>query len=391
MAKKTFDVQSKMTIMSSFTLSNDDVSSLSLLYAPLIGSDALLLYLAFESFLERNNLKSEDIIHQDFLEIYSLNANSFLKARYMLEGIGLLNTYTKDNSFIYVICPPLTPKNFLKDVTLGLYLYSKVRKETFDLICKHFKIERVDKANFENITKSFDEVFDSKVDSSVTYEKFQYILGKNPSKRIKLSKENKIDFDEFAKNINLDFLETGITEQFKTQIITIAFVYRFDVSDMISLFNDSINKSGLYDYRLLKKKANILFNYKRNMKGPILESKDTIEVSDNELINYLNNISPSDFLEDIIPNYPPKYLDIINDIYINIELPRGVLNCMIMKIVKEKGGELPSLKYFQKVSESWIKDNIFSTDAAIKYVTEYKNNDDDSKKEYDKYGGFDVL
>ena len=160
MAKKTFDVQSKMTIMSSFTLSNDDVSSLSLLYAPLIGSDALLLYLAFESFLERNNLKSEDIIHQDFLEIYSLNANSFLKARYMLEGIGLLNTYTKDNSFIYVICPPLTPKNFLKDVTLGLYLYSKVRKETFDLICKHFKIERVDKANFENITKSFDEVFE---------------------------------------------------------------------------------------------------------------------------------------------------------------------------------------------------------------------------------------
>lgn len=391
MAKKTFDAQSKMTIMSSFTLSNDDVSSLSLLYAPLIGSDALLLYLAFESFLERNNLKSEEIIHQDFLEIYSLTLNSFLKARYKLEGIGLLNTYVKDNSFIYVICPPLTPKNFLKDVTLGLYLYSKVRRETFDLICKHFKIERVDKTDFENITKSFDEVYDSKVDNSITYEKFQYILGRNPSKNIKLSSENKIDFDEFTKNINLDFLETGITEQFKTQIITIAFVYHFDVADMISLYNDSINKSGLYDYRLLKKKANILFKYKKNMNGPILESKDSQEVTDNDLINYLEKVSPSDFLEDIIPNYPPKYLDTINDIYTNIELPRGVLNCMIMKIIKEKGGELPSLKYFQRVSESWIKDNIFTTDAAIKYVTEYKGKEENNKTEYDKYGGFDVL
>ena len=169
-----------------------------------------------------------------------------------------------------------------------------------------------------------------------------------------------------------------------------AYVYDFDISEMISLFNDSINKSGLYDYRLLKKKANLLFNYKKNMRGPILESKDNDDVTDNDLVNYLENVSPSDFLEDIIPNYPPKYLDIINDIYINIELPRGVINCMIMKIVKEKAGELPSLKYFQKVSESWIKDNIFSTDVAIKYVTEYKGKDD-TKKEYDKYGGFDVL
>ena len=106
----------------------------------------------------------------------------------------------------------------------------------------------------------------------------------------------------------------------------------------------------------------------------------------------MDNISPSEFLEDIIPNYPPKYLETINDIYINIGLPRGVINCMIMKVVKEKGGELPTLKYFQRVSESWIKDNIFSTADAIKYVTGFKDDSGDkANKPYDKYGGFDVL
>ena len=160
---------------------------------------------------------------------------------------------------------------------------------------------------------------------------------------------------------------------------------------MLSLFNDSINKSGLYDYRLLKKKAYTLFNYKRNMKAPILEMKENETIKDGDLINYLDNISPSEFLEDIIPNYPPKYLETINDIYINIGLPRGVINCMIMKVVKEKGGELPTLKYFQRVSESWIKDNIFSTADAIKYVTGFKDDGDKANKPYDKYGGFDVL
>lgn len=391
MAKITFDVQSKMNIISSFTLSNDDVSSISLLYAPLIGSDALLLYFAFQSLLERNNMKSEELSHQDFFEIYSLDSQAFLKARYKLEGIGLLNVYQNENSFIYVICPPLTAKSFLKDVTLGLYLYSKIRKETFDFICNHFKIDSVNKNSYKNITKPFDEVFDSRIDNNSTYEKFQYLLGRNANRSIKISKSN-IDIDNFLKNINLDFLETGITEQFKTQIITLAFVYGFTESEMMSLFNDSINKSGLYDYRLLKKKAYTLFNYKRNMKAPILETKENEIVKNDDLVNYLDNASPSAFLEDIIPNYPPKYLDIINDIYINIELPRGVLNCMIMKVVKEKGGELPTLKYFQKVSESWIKDNIFSTADAIKYVTSSNGDSGEgTNKPYDKYGGFDVL
>ncbi len=390
MAKNIFDVQSKMNIISSFTLSNDDVSSISLLYAPLIGSDALLLYFAFQSLLERNNMKSEELSHQDFFEIYSLDSLAFLKARYKLEGIGLLNSYQNENSFIYVVCPPLTAKSFLKDVTLGLFLYSKIRKETFDFICKHFKIDSVNKNLYKNITKPFDEVFDSRIDNNSTYEKFQYLLGKNPNRSIKISKSN-IDINSFLNNINLDFLETGITEQFKTQIITLAFVYGFTESEMLSLFNDSINKSGLYDYRLLKKKAYTLFNYKRNMKAPILEMKENETIKDDDLINYLDNISPSEFLEDIIPNYPPKYLETINDIYINIGLPRGVINCMIMKVVKEKGGELPNLKYFQRVSESWIKDNIFSTADAIKYVTGFKDDGDKANKPYDKYGGFDVL
>lgn len=373
MAAKTIDSRSKFNIYSSFTLSNDDVAVVSLLYAPLMGSDALMLYLGFTALLERNNLKSEALLHQDIFDIYSLTPSGFLKARLRLEGIGLLISYeTKENGYIYVLCPPLTAKNFIKDSTLGLYLYSKIQKETLEYIYNHFRIEKINKSECTNITKSFDEVYASLTDNEVVYEKFKYILGRKPNKNIKL-KDYKFDFEAFAKEINTDFLETGITRNFKEQICNLAFVYGFDETEMAGLYQDSVNRSGLYDYRLLKNKANQLFIYKRNMKAPKLIEKADTEVENGELSSYLENSPASVLLDDVYseaPNgYPEKYLQTVNEIYAGIDLPRGVLNCMILKVIKDKGGELPSVNYFKRVSESWIRDNVFSTADAIRYVT----------------------
>lgn len=394
MATKAIDSKTKFNIYSSFTLSSDDVAVISLLYAPLMGSDALMVYLGMNALLERNNLKSEEIIHQDFLDIYSLTPLNFTKARIKLEGIGLLITYEKDKDYLYVLCPPLTAKNFIKDATLGLYLYSKVRKETFDYIYNHFKIESIDKANCNNITKTFDEVYTSQINNDITYDKFKYILGRKPNKNLKI-KDYKFDFKSFVKEINQDFLETGVTKNFETQICNLAFVYGFDEVEMIGLYQDSINKSGLYDYRLLKNKANNLFIYKRNMKAPKLVSKEDNVIQNEELISYLENTPAVALLEDIFkdsPNgYPEKYLQIVNDIYSNIDLPRGVLNCMILKVIKDKGGDLPNYNYFKRVSESWIKDNVFITSDAIKYITTLNTGKVEQHQEKTANGGFDEL
>ena len=383
--KKTLDNSSKFSVYASFTLSYDDINTMSLLYAPLIGSDAFMLYFGLNSLLERNNMKSEDIIHQDLFEIYSFKASDFINARYKLEGIGLLISYIReDGSYLYYLCPPLTAKSFIKDATLGLFLYSKIRNETFDFIYDHFKIDRIDTKTVTNITKSFDEIYDSNTTNDITFEKFGYILGRNPNSGLVIS-NNKFDFNKFKSNIDLGLLEFGMTEEFKKQIENLAFVYKFTEQEMIGLFNDSINKIGVFDYRLLKKKANILFNYNRNLKAPILTTK--IDSEHDDLVQYLDKVSPVDLLDSNLNNYPIEYLDTINQIYTEIDLPRGVLNCMILKILKDKGGELPKISYFKKVSESWIKDNVFSTIDAITYTTNLKSNNNSDSSD-DKNGGF---
>lgn len=381
MATNVVASTSKFHIYSSFTLSGDDVSALSLLYAPLIGNDAFALYMGLASLLERDNLKSEEIIHQDLFDIYSLKPMDFMKSRIKLEGIGLLLTYEKNGEYIYVLLPPLSPKNFIKDAIYGLYLYAKVRKETFYFIKKHFEIEKADIEGFNEITKSFDEVYQSKVENDETFKKFSYLLGKNPTNYLSI-KNSTFDFDKFTKEIDEDYLEAGFDSQFKEQITKLAFVYGFDEHNMATLFQDSINKNNLFDYRIMKRKANTLFVYLRNMNAPVLEEKnEKDEGNDGDLINFLNNSSPKDILSIACPKYPSSYLETVNDIYSSINLPRGVINCMILKTLREKGGDLPNVAYFKKVADSWVSDNVLSTKDAVKYITQVKDNASSSRKQ----------
>ena len=272
------------------------------------------------------------------------------------------------------------------------YLLSKVGQETFEQIYKHFRIEKIEKNNYQNITKSFDDVFDSILVSDQTYDKFAYVLGRKAASNIKINYQ-KFDFDYFIKNIDKMLLETGITSNFQTQIINLAFVYGFNEDEMVGLFNDSINKSGYYDYRLLKRNANTLFRFKRNMEAPKLKEKKNDTEGGEKVVSWLENSSAKDILESNYKDFPIAYLDTINDIYANIELPRGVLNVMILKVLSDKGGELPSMKYFKKMSQSWIEDNIFTTDDAIKYSVTAKIPEVKAEKntKKDDNGGFNIL
>ena len=383
----------KLNIYSSFSLSSDDVSTLSLLYAPLIGGEAVMLYLGLQGLLERNSLKSESYLHEEIFDLFNLKEKNFLKARYQLEGIGLVMTYEAEDELVYVLCCPLSPKNFIKDATLGLYLTSKIGKPLSEKLYNHFKIEKIEKSKYRNVTKGFEEVYTSVINDDASFSKFQYLLGRKPVGNIKINNK-KFDFEQFTKQIHLEYLETGITKQFREQIINLAFVYAFDELQMASLYNESINKTGLFDYRLLKKKANVLYSYLHHMDAPKLITKEEENIESVDLIEYLDNASPSVILENIMPNFPPKYLNTIEDIYANIDLPRGVLNCMIVKVLKEKSGELPTLAYFRKMSETWMEHNIFSTSDAIKYSTNFESNDGKKVKPVEskyKAGGFESL
>lgn len=87
------------------------------------------------------------------------------------------------------------------------------------------------------------------------------------------------------------------------------------------------------------------------------------------LVNYLNTIS----VEDLITIFPcddkiEKKIALAYEIHYSLNLPYGVINCMLMKVLKDKGGELPNVNYFKKVQEGWLKHRITNTANACLYV-----------------------
>lgn len=370
MTSKAINSNSKFNIYASFNLSADDVNTLSLLYAPLIGSDAFLLYMGLTSLLDKSTLACKGLKHQDLFDAFSFTLQSFNKARIKLEGSGLLNSYVSDDGeFTYLLNPPYTAKNFIIDSPLVFYLKSKLSEDSFKRIYDRFVLDSVDKKNLTNITKPFDEVFQSDVYTDETIQKFGYILGKNASK-LKVS-ENTFDFDKFIKLIDKGYLPLGVTQEFKEQIIQLAYVYQFNEDEMSYIFSESLDRKNEFSMNLLKKRIGVYFQAKRNLDSPkIIEKNDGEAYVDQ--IEYLDKINPVDLLKVLSPNYPASYLSIVNELYSNINLPRGVINCMICKVLRDKDGELPGTKYFEKVAQSWIADNVLTTKDAIKYVTTFK-------------------
>lgn len=377
----------KFNIISSFTLSSDDISCLILLYQPLIGPSAVSLYMTLNTLLERSKLESATYDHTFICDLANITIEVFVRDRVILEGIGLLSTYKNDDEYLYVLCEPQSPKSFFNDGVLGVYLYQKIGQDYFNMIKNHFKIKKINKQNYLNITASFDDVFESNIPNQNTTENDTYLVGKKNVKKLKINNFD-FDFDEFLADIDSSLIETGITETFKNRIVETAQVYSFNEGDMASLFNESLGLNGYFDYKILKKKAKVLFTYKNNVDLPELMVKDKINFDEN--LKQIENATGEEFLSTLLQDaYSPSDLHILNELNNTLKLNPSVIRIMIMYVISittEKNDgrrELPPISYFKKVADDWITNGITDVYTAYnKFIL--KNDIEKPKKTYQR-------
>lgn len=375
----------KFNTMASFTLTNDDMHCMSLLYQPIIGSDALSLYLTLTSLIERKNYESKEYNHSFLLDLTGYSIAKFMKNRQILEGVGLLSTYKNEDNYIYLLCPPFTAKQFLSDGVLGLYLYSKVGENIYNDLRNRFKVRKIDKTNYLNISASFDDVFETIHGDRIKQDN-AYIMDKKASRPAKFT-NYEFDFHEFLNDINQSLLASGVTEAFKEKIIQTAGVYGFDEGDMAALFNESIASTGYFDQKILKKKAKVLYTYKHQDNLPTIQVKKNIN-NDNEIIRAIENSTGQEFLESILGDqFKKSDVNKLNELFNTLKLNPSVIKIMVMyvaKIIKAKGDGsalFPPVSYFKQVEDNWILNGITDVyDAYNRYILNITSNDSKPKK-----------
>lgn len=366
-------------------ISNIDKDVLFTLYQPILGHDAVALYLTLYSEFKKQEITSFSS-HEELMELMDINILKLQESRKLLEGIGLLQTYYKSdkngNSFYkYILLSPKSPTDFLNDILYRGLLVRAIGAKKVNQISNLYKSKEIDLEGYSDISDSFKNVFKPSFDSS----SFNTSIPTDNT----FTKNTKDISKEFDKGAFLSSLEdnhgikkTFIKEDDLNEISRISLLYGISEIDMCDIIHQAI-KDDKIDFELVKnlslnsqKYSTIITNdnliKSNDLYNPTsLKAKKIKLMSETSALDYLklkqnnNAISPSD-------------VKIIDDLSQQYNLPSQVINPLIDYVLENYDNTLPR-NLVLKIAASLVRNNIQTTIDAMNYLYKVKNSKKTSK------------
>lgn len=385
------------TVINKSVISSLDKNIISMLYQPIIGHTATSLYLTLINDLDKLMVMSNDYTHHHLMTTMQLRLDDIVVAREKLEAIGLLKTYLKTDSinhYVYLIYSPLPANEFFSHPILNIVLYNNLGKEEYDKLLNFYKIPRLNLKDFQDVTKSFSDVFKSTPGKSeITVPE---IAGKTTNN---LQLEDQFDFDLLISGIPKNmYHEKCFTKEIRRLINSLAFTYNINDFTMQGLIKDSLNEKGMIDKTLLRKTCRNLYQFENEGSLPTIVystqptylKKPAGDFSKwAKMVYTFENTSPYRFLKAQYKNSTPttRDLKLVETLLIDQKLNPGVVNVLISYVLKVNNQKL-SKNYIETIAGQWKRLNIETVeDAMIITEKEHKKIKKmlEKKKESPKY------
>lgn len=368
-------------------LSEQDRKIITMLYQPIIGSISTSLFFTLWSYLDKNEILSEQITHHQLMASMKLSLENIIEAREKLEAIGLLKTYFKKgniNTYIYELFSPLSTYEFFENPILNVSLLDNIGNEQYNKMFEYFKIPDIKTIGYENITCSFNEVF-MPISKNVLSDCNQI---KKVNKNL-LDINFDINIDSIFELIPNEMLnKKRITKEIKETIKKLGFIYSLNESELYEVILNSIDDNNLIDIENLKNNCRKYYSFENNGKMPSLiyksqpenlrkEIKDTSNRS--KMIYKFETVSPYDFLYEKNNNTKPSANDlkILEYLLIEQKLNPGVVNVLIDYVLRINNNKLTK-SFIMTISSQWVRSNVKTVEEAMNLAEkEYK-----SKKSY---------
>ncbi|UNL84458.1 replication initiation and membrane attachment family protein [Priestia koreensis] len=362
-----------------------DRNVLTTLYQPLIGSLCFSLYMTLWSELEKDRLWGQESTHHHLMVLMQLNLRQIHQERLKLEGIGLLRTYVKEENesriFIYELQPPLSPYRFFNDGVLNVYLYNRVGKNLFHKIKRSFSDEVRPQGEFSDVTRSFNEVFQSLHEHELSpnfdqtnqdlladdgLEYVDHTTSKAPTVQ-----DDVFNFDLFYAGLTDTMIpKRAITTKVKEAIKKLAFLYGIDALQMKNIVIGALNENDQVDIEQLRKSARDYYQFSNGdtlpslgdtIQPPALRTMEEKEptTQEEQLIKQLETTSPRQLLVDFSGGAEPAKteLQMIEDVMFKQKLPAGVVNVLIYYVMLRTDMKL-SKAYMEKIASHWARKNL---------------------------------
>ena len=367
------------TVINKSIITDEDRKNIISLYEPIIGPVSVALYFTLLRDLRMMDVVSKDYTHHHLMKVMKSSLDVIGIAREGLEAIGLLRTYYKEgenNSYVYELFSPLSPKEFFSSPILNITLYNNLGKIEYDDIRREYQLPKIDVKDYIDISKELNVVYKS----SNVIEPFD--TKEHNSLGVKLI--SNIDFDLLISSMPKGVLkDSALSKKNKELINELAFIYDLDTLKMIELLRTVINDNGTFDKEELRKNARKYYQYNNNGKLPTLVYRTQPEylkspkgdMSPMALIIYMfENTSPHDFLKKknngINPS--PKELRIIEYLMIDMEMQPAVVNVLIDYVLRMNNNKLVQ-SYVETIAGQWKRCNIETASEAIELVRKERN------------------
>ncbi len=376
-------------------LSEQDRKIVIMLYQPIIGSQAVSLYFTFWSYLDKNELFSEEWTHHHLMTNMGIKLDEIIEAREKLEAIGLLKTYVKKenvNNFVYEMYAPLIPTEFINNPILGITLYNNVGKKEYEKIITYFKLPKINLKEYEDITVLFSEVFDVKAkDTILTDSEFR------SRQTRKLNIISKIDLSGILGLLPEEYLNVrSITQDTKDLLYKLSYIYNLDDDNLLEVIRNSITEKCTLDKRKLREQARKLYEFEHSGSLPSLIYKNQPEYLRNKvgdtskrakIIYTFETTSPYTFLASKYKGgkVPLSEVKLLEYLAIDLELKPGVINVVIDYILRINNNKLTK-NFVITVAAQFKKSGVETVEDAMKLAEkEYKSrNTKKEKKEIKK-------
>lgn len=365
-------------------LSAADHQTLALLYAPIAGTDALMLYLTLHGLLDRQSLSSDMYHHRDLISLLNLNIEAIAEARERLEGIGLLKSYCEGDHFIYELCAPLSADSFVNDGLLGTYLIQLISKTRFKKLMKLFKIDVSEKQGYHHLTKSFDDVYPEAPDEPDPDAADGELLTRTRGKSLPVG-HSSFDWRLFSESINDDIKQhvmlNGVA---KEKILLLHHVYGLTELEFRDILSKVYHKKKGMDWNMFGRLTRERHAQKKSAANRHAEQKESgtsVRSLPNDPVTYFKTITPEALLREMSDGMVSTAdLRIVERLIGDIGLDPGVVNVLLAYTAKIKDGTLPGYAYFEKVGISWRKNDIKDVETAMEYTRHLKSEYQRKKK-----------
>lgn len=356
------------------SLPTDYLASLTHLYQPLLGIEAISLY---QLLLQEIEIQDEHALqtHHTLMNYLNLSLDKIYEARIKLEGIGLVKTYKKQQEqnvlFQYMLVPPFRPAAFFEDIMLSEFLYRQLGQMKFTTLKERYATHQNVNPK-EEVTAMFSDVFQTFHPEGEPYQPVakEEVIG---------VPVDEIDFSLLSQSLKRRMIPVMkvLTERNRRIIAQVQQLYGLKLYQLEQAINWALTDENELDIEQFQAACEDLF---RESTGGIdvnlamkqaeaIPAVNEVETETDQSIRQLASISTKDLLNDLSEgdHAGEQDLKMVSEIMVKQGLPTPVMNVLITYVMHQTNNQL-SRPYLEKIASHWSRMNFKTAKEAMNYI-----------------------